>query len=331
MNNRDMQRIEDIQKEITDAESRIRKHIRETPLEFSPRLSRQGRCRVYLKLECTQISGSFKYRGALNKYLSLPEHKRREPVITASSGNHGAALAQIIHSFGGKGKIFIPENASPAKVEDLRLYGIDLILHGHDCIMSETLAQNIARQEGLEFISPYNDPKIIGGQGTIGIELVRQLEKMDDVLVPVGGGGLVSGIAAHLKGLPPRIQIIGCQPRASAVMYESIEAGQIIDMNSEPTLADGTAGGVDPDTITFPLCRDLIDRFTLVSEDQIKKAILFTLEHHQLLIEGAAALPLAAFLKEIDRYEDRNVVLVVSGKRIGLEKLTRILTDSRTS
>ncbi len=331
MANQNTRLIEDIQKEITEAESRIRKHIRETPLEYSHFLSRQGDCRVYLKLECAQISGSFKYRGALNKYLSMSDQKRLEPVITASSGNHGAALAHIIHSFGGQGKIFIPENASPAKIEDLKRHGVELVLHGHDCIMSETLAKNTARQDGLEFISPYNDPKIIGGQGTIAVEVVRQMEQPDDVLVPVGGGGLVSGIAAHLKGISSKIQVIGCQPRASAVMYESIKAGDIIEMDSEPTLADGTAGGVDPDSITFPICRDLIDRFTLVSEERIKKAIVFALEHHQILIEGAAALPIAVFLKEIERFKGRNVVLVISGKRISLDKLTRILIDSCSS
>jgi threonine dehydratase len=317
----------DVKTEVLDAEKRIRMHIRETPAEPSPYLSQLGSCRVYLKLEGSQITGSFKLRGALNKFLSLSAVQKKEEVITASSGNHAAALAYVLHEFGGKGVIYLPENASPAKVEALRPYGVELQFYGNDCIQSETLARETAAKTGRVFISPYNDPKIIGGQGTIGIELSRQIEKLDSVLVPVGGGGLISGIAGYLKAVDQRIEIIGCQPQNSAVMYASIRAGKILEVESKPTLADGTAGGLDPDAVTFDICRKVVDNFILVSESEIKNAIVLFIEKHQILIEGAAALTVAAFIKDKARFAGKTVVLVISGRKISLEQLKEILVQ----
>ena len=315
----------EVKKEVLAAEKRIREHIRETPLEPSPHLSQMGSVRVYLKLESNQITGSFKLRGALNKYLSLTAEQQKEDVLTASSGNHAAALAYTLHKFGGKGVIYLPENVSPAKVEALRPYGVELKFHGDDCIQSETLARETALKTDRVFISPYNDPKIIGGQGTIAIELLRQMENLDAVLVPVGGGGLISGIAGYLKSVNQHIEIIGCQPQNSAVMHASIQAGQILDLESKPTLADGTAGGLEPDAVTFDICKKFVDDFILVSESDIKNAIIFCIEKHQLLIEGAAALSIAAFFKDQKRFAGKNVVLIISGKKISLEQLKEIL------
>ncbi len=315
----------DVKKEVLEAEKRIREHIRETPLEPSPYLSQFGDARVYLKLESNQITGSFKLRGALNKFLSLTAEEQKEDVLSASSGNHAAALAYTLHKFGGKGVIYLPENVSPAKVDALRPYGVELKFHGDDCIQSETLARETAFKTDRVFISPYNDPKIIGGQGTIAIELLRQMENLDAVLVPVGGGGLISGIAGYLKSVNQHIEIIGSQPQNSAVMHASIQAGQILDLESKPTLADGTAGGLEPDAVTFDICKKFVDDFILVSESDIKNAIIFCIEKHQLLIEGAAALSIAAFMKEKKRFAGKNVVLIISGKKISLEQLKEIL------
>ena len=315
----------EIKNEVQEAEKRIREHIRETPLEHSPHLSQLGDARVYLKLESNQITGSFKLRGALNKFLSLSPDQQKEEVITASSGNHAAALAYTLHKFGGKGVIYLPENVSPAKVEALRPYGVELKFYGDDCIQSETLARKTAAETDRVFISPYNDPKIIGGQGTIGIELMRQMDKLDAVLVPVGGGGLISGIAGYLKAVDKHIQIIGCQPQNSAVMHASVQAGKIVELESKPTLADGTAGGLEPDAVTFDICSKFVDDFILVSESEIRRAIIFSVEKHQILIEGAAALTIAAFIKERKRLAGKNVALIISGKKISLEQLKEIL------
>jgi len=316
-----------VHKEVLAAEDRIRPHIRKTYLEYSPYLSHSVDGHVYLKLECMQHTGSFKYRGALNKFLSLSPEDRQGPVITASSGNHGSALAAILQEFGGKGVIYLPENASPAKVNNLRKYGVALEFFGTDCIMSETLAKETAEKNQQVFISPYNDPQIMGGQGTIAVELFDQLDSIDSVLVPVGGGGLISGISGYLKAIDKNINIIACQPENSAVMYESIKAGKIIEMESKATIADGTAGGIEPGSTTFDICKEAVDGYILVSENEIRAAILHMIEQHQMLIEGAAALSVACLLKEKDRFKGKNTVLIISGKKITSELLKEILNE----
>ncbi len=316
-----------IHKEVLSADKRIRPHIRKTYLEYSPYLSSRVDGQVYLKLECLQHTGSFKYRGALNKFLSLPPEDRLNPVITASSGNHGTALASILQKFNGKGIVYLPENASQAKVNILRQYGVDLKFFGTDCIMSETLAKETALKKKQVFISPYNDLQIMGGQGTIALELCQQIDTMDKVLVPVGGGGLISGIAGYLKTTDKKIQIIGCQPENSAVMYESIKAGKIIEMASKPTVADGTAGGIEPGSLTFDICREAVDDYLLVSESDIKTAVKHMIEQHQMLIEGAAALPVACLLKDKTRFKNKQTVLIISGKKITSQLLKEILNE----
>ena len=316
-----------VYREVMAAETRIRPYIRKTYLEYSPYLSGRVDGRVYLKLECTQHTGSFKYRGALNKFLSLAPKERREPVITASSGNHGSALAAVLRKFGGRGVVYLPENASPAKVNHLRRYGVDLEFFGTDCIMSETLAKETAATNRRVFISPYNDPRIIGGQGTIAVELLDQLDTIDTVLVPVGGGGLISGIAGYLKRADGEIRIIGCQPENSAVMYHSVRAGHIIETASKPTIADGTAGGIEPGAITFDICRESVDDYILVGENDIRAAMRHMIRQHQMLIEGAAALPVACLLKEKERFRGKHTVLIISGKHIAVELLREILNE----
>ena len=316
-----------VHKEVIAAEKRIRPHIRKTYLEYSPYLSSRVNGQVHLKLECMQHTGSFKYRGALNKYLSLSPETCQGPVITASSGNHGTAFAAILQKFDGKGVVYLPENASPAKVSNLRQYGVELKFFGTDCIMSETLAKETAEKNQQVFISPYNDLQIIGGQGTIAVELLEQMDTIDTVLVPVGGGGLISGIAGYLKTIDKKINIIACQPENSAVMYASIKAGIILDMASKPTIADGTAGGIEPGSTTFDICKESVDGYILVSENEIRAAILYMIEQHQMLIEGAAALSVACLLKEKNRFKGKNTVLIISGKKITPELLKEILNE----
>lgn len=317
----------DVPKQVLDAEKRIRPHIRKTDLEYSSYLSRRVSGRVYLKLECLQHTGSFKYRGALNKFLSLSVEDRQRPVITASSGNHGTALAAVLQRFGGRGVVYLPENASPAKINNLRQYGVGLEFFGTDCVMCETLAKKTAEENRQTFISPYNDPQIIGGQGTIALELLDQIDTIDTILVPVGGGGLISGIAGYMKTADKNIHIIGCQPENSAVMYESIKAGKIVDMVSKETIADGTAGGIEAGSITFDICREAVDDYILASEREIRSAIRYIVKQHQMLIEGAAALPVACILKHKERFKGKHVVLIISGKKITVELLKEILNE----
>lgn len=317
----------DVSQEVAEAEARIRPHIRTTPVEFSPRLSQAGDGRVYLKLENLQLTGSFKVRGALNKFLWLGENERRRGVVTASSGNHGAAVAYVLQKFHCPGTIYLPESAAPAKVEALRRYGTEVEFRGTDCVEAEAFAREQAERTGQIYISPYNDVQVVGGQGTVGLELAQQVEALDAVLVPVGGGGLIAGIAGILKSHSPAIEIIGCQPINSCVLYESVKADRILPLPSKPTLSDGTAGGIEAGAITFDLCRQLVDDYVLVSEEEIKAALRLVLREHHMLIEGSAALAVAAFLKSKERFRNKAVALVLSGAKLGLDDLRQVLRD----
>ncbi|MBY8999404.1 MAG: threonine/serine dehydratase [Candidatus Heimdallarchaeota archaeon] len=315
----------DFVKEAEKAEKRIRTYIRRTPLEFSHFLSKEGDTKVFLKLENLQLTNSFKIRGAINKVLSLEKNEKERGVITSSSGNHGAAFAFITSKLGIEGTIFLPEYTSQAKRTALQNYGTKLEFIGNDCVHTENHARKIAIERGLPYISPYNDPQIVAGQATIGIELMEQLKDIDVVLVPVGGGGLISGIAGYLKSIDKNIKIIGCQPINSAVMYESIKAGKIIVKESLDTISDGTAGGIEEHSITYDYCKKYIDDFILVSEEEIKESIKLIMKHHYMLIEGAAALTVSSFLKSKDDFAGKNVVLIISGAKISLDKIKEIM------
>ncbi|MBN1222771.1 MAG: threonine/serine dehydratase [Candidatus Aminicenantes bacterium] len=316
-----------IHKAAEKAENIIRPFIRETPLEHSPYLSLITSSEVYLKLENMQITGSFKLRGAMNKILSLTPSQLKKGLITASSGNHGAAFAYLVDRFRIKGTIYLPESAPKTKIDALRHHNAEIKLGGNDCILAEIAARSAAESTGRKYISPYNDLAIIGGQATIGVELQRQSGKTNAVFIPIGGGGLAAGIGGYLKAFDKNIAIIGCQPESSPVMYESVKAGHIVEMESKPTISDGTAGGIEKNAITLDICREVIDDFVLVSEKEIRDAIKLILERHYLLIEGAAALSVAAFLKTKNKYSGKCVVLIISGAKISLGKLQDILCD----
>lgn len=312
--------------EILSASERIRPYVLETMVEYSPWLSQLCQADIWFKMEHLQITGSFKLRGATNKVLSLSPEQRERGVITASTGNHGSAFAYIADKIGCKGTIYLPETVSPAKVAAMKLYDVELIYHGKEPLKSEIKARQASNDSGREFISPYNDPQIIAGQGTIGVELEHQLPDLDCVLVSVGGGGLISGIASYLKSINPNIEIIGCQPLNSPVMYESVKRGKIWDMDSLPTLSDGTAGGLEPGSITFPICQQLVDDYLLFTEEDIKQAMLWLMEKHYHMVEGAAALPVAAVLKHPERFQGKKVALILCGRKISLNVLQGILS-----
>ena len=316
----------DVSAEVLAAEHRIRGHVRQTPLERSATLSRLADGDVYLKLETAQVTGSFKLRGAMNKVLSLSKDERQRGIVTASSGNHGTACAYLMTHFGIPGTIYLPESVSPAKHEAIRAFGAPTELVPGDGIEAEKLARRVAAESGRTYISPYNDPLIIGGQGTIGLELRRQIESLDAILLPVGGGGLAAGVAGYLKSVDAEIEVIGCQPHNSRVMYESVKAGRILDLESQPTLSDGTAGGIDADSITFEPCRTLIDDWVLLREEEIGAAVLHAAEHEHVLAEGSGALSIAAFRRDPERFAGQTVVLLVSGSKLGLDTLRNLLT-----
>lgn len=313
---------------ISSAELRIRPWIRHTPLEHSKVLSDKHVANVYIKLESEQVTGSFKIRGVFNKLLQLREDNLvmlNKGSIVASTGNHALAFNYALKRLGLAGKTYVTETISPVKEASLRGVGAELIKYGQDCVDCETAARNAATVEGCCYISPYNDNGVIAGQGTIGVEVYKDLQGVDAVFVPVGGGGLISGIGAYLKAVKPNVQIIGCQPVLSKVMYECVKVGRIIFEESKPTLSDGTSGGVEEESVTFDLCHDLVDDWVLVEEDEIANAILFMIEHHHKIVEGAAGVSLAAFMKQASKYKNANVVIIASGANIGIDVLKGIL------
>ncbi|MEO0583668.1 MAG: threonine/serine dehydratase [Bacteroidota bacterium] len=312
---------------ILSAHSIILPHVLRTPLEYSPWLSQKWKANVWLKMEQIQITGSFKLRGATHKMMTLSEEEKAQGIIAASTGNHGAAVAYIGQKLGVSCEIYLPETVSPAKVGLMELYGAHLHYVGDDAIQAELTARAEAQQQGKVFVSPYNDLDIVAGQGTMGKEIVEDLPEVDAIFVPVGGGGLVSGVAAYTQAIDRPIEIVGCQPAHSAVMYESIMAGKILDIPSLPTLSDGTAGGMELDSITFPLCQEGVDRWVLVSEEEIQQALYFLLEKHYLMVEGAAGLALAAFEKSAEEYVGKTIVLTLCGRKMGLSTLADLLAQ----
>ncbi|CAB1083355.1 pyridoxal-phosphate dependent enzyme family protein [Olavius algarvensis Delta 1 endosymbiont] len=312
-------------KEVLAAEQRIRPHIRETILDYSPYYSELFGANVYFKLENLQYTGSFKVRGAMNKVLSLTPAERDRGVVTASTGNHGAATAFSLGKFNAKGIVFVPEDAATGKVQAIERLGAEVRHYGDDGAVTEAHARQFAREHGMTYISPYNDPQVIGGQGTIAVELVQQQDHIDVLFAALGGGGLISGIAGHLKSIRPEIKIIGCSPKNSQIMIESIKAGRILDLPSLPTLSDGTAGGVEPDSITFDLCRELVDNCETVTETEIQENLRQYMQFHHMLIEGSAAVAVAACVKQGRRLAGKNVVVVLCGANIGLDTLKEIL------
>ena len=311
--------------EVIAAESRIREHIHETYLEYSPVYSGICGSEVFMKLENLQFTGSFKIRGAMNKILTLTDEQLNKGVVTASSGNHGAAVSLALKKLNINGLIFVPDYASETKLEAIRLNGAEIRKYGNDQVDTEIFARDHALENDMTFISPYNDSAIIGGQGTIGVELADQLEDMDAVFVSIGGGGLISGIAGYLKFIRPEIQVIGCSPENSRVMMESVKAGKILEMASLPTISDGTAGGLDPGTITFELCKDLVDDYIAVTEEEIMDSMRLFMKSHHMLIEGAAGVSLASIIKCKEQYRGKKVTVIICGANINSETLKSIL------
>lgn len=311
--------------EIIQARERIQKDILQTPLLYSNWLSDYCNGDVYLKLESEQVTGSFKARGSLNKLKWIREQNFDAMPVTASTGNHGLGFARACYLLGMKGKVFLPKNAVSSKVDAIKAYEVELEFHGDDPFTTEKFARNTAEENGWIYVSPYNDPQVVAGQGTIGIEILEHLTNPDNILVTVGGGGLISGIGTYLKKKLPATKIIGCQPENSPEMSVSVRAGKYKEVQSKPTLSDGSAGGFEPDSITFDLCKKLVDDFVLITEDEIKHAVRSVIKHHSKLMEGSAGVAVASLLKEPDRFTGHTTVIIVCGANISLDKLQSIL------
>jgi threonine dehydratase len=301
---------------VLDAHQRIRASVLETPLEDASESFPALAARVLFKREDLQHTGSFKLRGATNKLLSLTPEQCNAGITAASTGNHGMGAARAAAALGTAADIYVSAHVPLAKVKKIESYGACVRRVGEDHLDAELAARAAAAQSGKVFISPYNDADVMTGQGTIAVELLRQSPKIDAVFVAVGGGGLIGGIGAYLKWASPQTEVVGCWPKNSRVLYESIKAGRIIEVAEESTVSESTAGGLESGSITLDTGRAVIDRSVLVSEDEILAAMRMVREAQGWLMEGAAGTALAAFLQTADRYAGKTVVVIICGGNV---------------
>ena len=310
--------------DIEEARKRIREQIYTSPLSYSETISRMSSSKVFFKLDNLQMTGSFKERGALNRLLTLTQDEAERGVIAASAGNHGMAVAFHSRRLHVESTIVMPVHAPLIKVGRVRQYGAQTVLHGEDYDGAFTEAQRLSQERRLTFLHAFNDPTIIAGQGTIGLELYEQNPQLDAVIVPVGGGGLIAGIALVLKVLNPRIRIIGVQAEVIPSMKAALEKGAPISLAPATTIADGIAVRKVGET-PLELVKKHVDEIVTVSEGEIANAVLLLLEIEKTIAEGAAAAPLAALINKKVNLIDKNIALIVSGGNIDVNLISRII------
>ena len=310
--------------DVEAARARLAGVIHETPCAYSQRLSDLTGARVFVKLENLQMTGSFKERGAANVLLQLSPAERKRGVVTASAGNHGLAVAFHAARLGVGAVIVMPEWAPLTKVTAARRQGAEVVLHGENYDEAYARAREIETERGLVFVHPFDDLRVIAGQGTIGLELAAQVPDLEAVLVPVGGGGLAAGTAVAVKGRKPGVEVIGVQADEVAAMKAAWASGERVTVPSAPTIADGIAVRRAGEH-TLALCRQWVDQIVSVSEEEIANAILLLLEIEKTVVEGAGAVPLAALVNKKVAGAGKTVALVLSGGNIDVNLISRII------
>ena len=308
---------------VYKASTVLKEVIRETDMISAPKLNKS--CNVYLKTENLQVTGSFKIRGSYFKISQLTDEEKKKGVIACSAGNHAQGVALAATKNGIKSTICLPDGAPISKVEATKRYGAEVCLVKGVYDDAYKKAIELKNEKGLTFIHPFDDPDVIAGQGTIGLEILTQLPSADVVVVPIGGGGLISGIAYTIKKLKPSCKIYGVQAAGAPSMEQSIADGEIETLNEVNTIADGIAVKT-PGNLTYDLCQKYIDGIVTVTDDEIALAILTLLEQQKLIAEGAGAVPVAAVMNgKIPDIEGKNVVCVVSGGNIDVTILSRVI------
>ena len=295
-----------------------------TPILLARSLGQMAGCELFLKAENLQRAGSFKVRGAANKIATLSPEQKASGVIAASAGNHAQGVALAASNLGIPCTIVMPTGASIPKVEATRGYGATVLLHGDDFDESQRHARRVMQEKGLTLISAFDDPAIIAGQGTVGLEMLEQVEGLDAVVVPVGGGGLVSGIGLAVKETSPGIKVIGVQAEAATAVVDSYKANRRITVKGQATVADGIAVGT-PGKITLPLVSRYVDDMVVVEEDEITQAMMLLLERGKLLVEGAGAVGLAAVLGGRIQVAGKKVAVVLSGGNVDAHLIARVV------
>lgn len=306
---------------ILDAQNALKEIARRTPLNHAPKFGKN----VYIKSENLQLTGAFKLRGAYNKIRSLSPEEAARGVIACSAGNHAQGIALSATRLGIKSIICMPAGAPISKVEATKAYGAEVVLVPGVYDDAAAKAEQLVQEEGYAFAHPFNDPDVIAGQGTIGLEILEQLPETDQVIVPIGGGGLISGIAFAIKSLKPSCQIIGVQAAGAASMYASHKNGAPVQLSGVSTIADGIAVK-KPGDLTFALCEKYVDEIVTVSDDEIASAILALMEEQKTVAEGAGATPVAAVMFDKVDVTTRKTVCVVSGGNVDVTTLSRVIT-----
>jgi threonine dehydratase len=297
--------------------------IRITDIINSP-INDLGNSEVYLKLENLQRTGSFKLRGAYNKINNLTPEQKQKGVIASSAGNHAQGVAMAAQMFGIKATIVMPETAPLAKVSATKSYGAEVVLNGFVYDDAYAKAVEIQEKTGATFIHPFNDPDVIAGQGTVALEILEEVPDADAILVPIGGGGLISGIAIAAKAIKPEIKIIGVEAANAPSMQKSMKNNEIVTLESAATIADGIAVKT-PGDLTYQIVKQYVDDFVTVEEDEIAKAMLLLLERFKLVTEGSGAVPMAAVINGSLNMPGKKVVAVISGGNIDVNLLSRII------
>jgi threonine dehydratase len=312
--------------DVMRARQRIAPYVRRTPLVRSTWLSDLSGGEVSLKLESLQVANSFKSRGAFNAVIArLERADSPSRLVTASAGNHGRALAAAAEAFKLPLVVFTPSNAPAAKLDAIRRHGATLRAEASDYDDAERLAKSFAAREDAEFISPYDDEDVIAGAATVGIEIFEDAPATDMIIVQIGGGGLISGVAVAATSVAPACAIVGVEAAASCAFQTSVRAGRLVEIVPGPTIADGLGGNPDPETITFAFIEELVDRIETVTEDDLTSAISGLVEAEHLVAEGAGAAGVAALVGERVDVRGRRVALIVTGSNIDRARLAQIL------
>jgi len=316
--------------DVNAARARLRGVAVHTPLETSPQLTDETSATdVRLKREELQPSGAFKMRGAHNKVAILAEARPEAALVTASSGNHGIAVAMAAARHDMRLTVLVGRTASPAKLERLRALetqSITVELTGADTDAAEAEARRRDDAGHAIYVPPYNDPDVIAGQATVAVEILEEWPEVDTIVVPIGGGGLIAGIGLWAKAIRPGLRLIGVQPAASPPMYAYFATQSTDPMPIAPTLADGVAGNIERTSITWSMCKRLVDEVVLVEEDEIADAVRWAIDVPHTLLEGSAALGIAALRTgRIESLEGRRIAVVTTGRGIGLEALRAVL------
>jgi threonine dehydratase len=314
--------------EVLRARRRIAPFIRRTPMIRSSWLSDLAAAEVWLKAESLQRTNAFKCRGAFNAVISRLERPGGAPaqLVTASAGNHGRALAAAAKTFNLPLVVFTPADAPMTKLEAIRRDGADLRPDGRDYDEAERMAKAFAGETGAEFISPYSDADVIAGAATVALEMFEDEPGLDTLVVPIGGGGLISGMATVAKAINPRCEVIGVELDVANAFQQSVRAGQLVEIVAGPSLADGLGGNPDPDTITFDFIQRLVDGIVTVSEADLAKAVVGLVDAEHLIAEGAGAAATAAIIGARIELRGRHAGVVVSGANIDRRRLTNLLT-----